>query len=216
MTERNVSVTFLPTGELDTTNTVSVDLATEPLAPTIAYIRVMSGDIKFDLWKLLNWMCVSYYWIVLYDFGKLAPTSYRYKHIPGLYVTPFGYPDYSEPIFYSATNNIFVNQTLFDIYSSYIRDTIIPAFRQNSFNLSAPDYLPLSDDNHLEPIPMVIARRYACTTRRMKGWASVLLQVLVADYAFIVGGYSIAIFLGEWLQKFRHEEQDGGELSEPV
>jgi hypothetical protein len=81
----------------------------------IAIVRPLTGDSTFDLWKLLNWIFVGYYWAFLADLGQVAPTAYD-RTVAN---NPL-------PVIYASTNNVFVNETLFNIYSIYIQETILP------------------------------------------------------------------------------------------
>jgi len=204
MFETQIPITYLPTGEIDATLTSSQNLASANtlLAPTIALIREAVGDPTFDVWPLFNWILVSYYWVFLYDFGLIAPTYYNY--------TSAALPNFTDPIYYSPRNNIFVNDTLFNIYSSYLFDTIVPFLRSSDPNLVVPEFLPVSQENSLQPISQSILRSYSCVERQMKGWVSATISVLVADYAFIVGAYNLILWGAGWWMK---NKKQGGFLS---
>lgn len=166
-------------------------MANDLLAPTIKLLRSATGDPGFDIYQLFNWMYVSYYWIFLSDFGQIAPTYYD--------STPSGTgPDFSSPIFYSSTNNIFINQSLFRIYSSYLNNTIMPVLIQLGYANPLPEFLPLDSDNILKPVNMSFVRSYSCLQRQLKGGLSVVVSVLVADYAFIAGAYTLVVFCAGW------------------
>lgn len=49
--EVRIPIAFLPTGEIDTVHTMTGNLTTanELLAPTIAIVRLLTGDSSFDL-----------------------------------------------------------------------------------------------------------------------------------------------------------------------
>src|SRR5690242_4200414 len=68
-TENLIPITFLPTGEIDkSTSNQSLNTANALLAPSINAMRLEIGDPEFDIWKFMNWIVVSYYWLFLYDF----------------------------------------------------------------------------------------------------------------------------------------------------
>lgn len=141
-------------------------------------------------------MIVSIYWILLADFGQIAPTIYPYLQSPIWQ----GYPSYLTPTQYPPTNNIFYNETLFKNYSSYLNETILPLF--NSYyqlNTSLPEF-NLDVNNRIQPIPMTFVRSYSCTQRQLKGWVSVVISIAVADYSLIFGAYGVAVLIGKWLQ----------------
>jgi hypothetical protein len=137
----------------------------------------------------------------LYDFGQTGPTYYNF--------TPEGFPNFTAPVSYSSTNNIFINNTLFNIYSRYINDTIVPLLAQQAF--AAQGFLPLDSNNSLKPTPTAFLRSYSCVQKQLKGWVSVFISVLVADFAFITGGYTLVLLVAGWLQA--HVDGDSGKIS---
>jgi len=194
--ETVLSITFLPTGEISgSTSTQDLAAANNLLAPTIDAVRSITGDSLFNIdqfFQLLNWVIISYYWILLSDFGQTAPTYYNY--------TTSGI-DFSSPIFYPSTNNIFVNDSLFNIYSSYLTNTIIPVLKQ-IYDVNPPtDFLPVDSSNALQPSSTTFLRSYSCLQRQIKGALSATVSVIVADYAFIQGAYSFLLFCVGWWQR---------------
>jgi hypothetical protein len=105
--EQHFSVSFLPTGEIDTVHTPPGDLvnATILLAPTIAGLQNATGNDMMHIWKLINWVCVTDYWLDLYDLGQISPTLHH--------SFPEGTVDFSNPVAFPSTNNIFLNESLF-------------------------------------------------------------------------------------------------------
>jgi hypothetical protein len=191
-TESWIAISFLPTGEIDWGHTSLSDFeyANNLIAPTINVVRIATGDPSFDVWKLMNWLMVSYYWIWLYDFGEVAPTYYNY--------TTQGLPNFTAPLPSKSTNNIFVNETLFEIYSSYLRQTIFPFLATYEPGIELPEFLPLNDENTLHPVDMSLLRSYSCTERRPKGWVSLVISVMTADYALIFGMYHMIKWIAGW------------------
>jgi hypothetical protein len=199
---KNIPVTFLPTGEIDLMQTSfdDLNLANTILAPTLQFMRTTTKDETFDIWRFLNWIVVSYYWVFLADFGHVAPTSYP--------LTPEGRNDLFQPGFlYPSTNNLFINETLFEIYSTYLRTVILPFLQLSAPNLTLPAFLPTTDTNSLQPIDTAIIRSYTCLERHLKGWGSALISVLVADYALIGGPYAIILFVLGCIQKRKDESK---------
>lgn len=186
--------------EIDSTRTSMQNLvdASNLLSPSISLIQEATGSEIFDIFdflKLLNWLVVSYYWLFLYDFGQLAPLQYN--------VTGGIFPIFAQPYVFSSTNNIFVNETLFEIYSSYLRNTLFPYLKMfesltGASNLVLPDFMPLGPNNTLQPINMTLLRSYSCLERHMFGLGTVFVSVFVADYAFITGAYLTVMFLAGW------------------
>lgn len=195
---KTTSITFLPTGEIDLTRTSPEDLnlANSVIAPTLQYMQTATQNETFDIWTFLNFLVVSYYWVFLADFGHVAPTSYQ--------LTPDGDNDFSQPGFlYPTTNNLFINETLFEIYGNYLRTVILPFLQLSAPNLTLPAFLPITASNSLQPIDAAIIRSYTCLERQLKGWGSAIISVLVADYALIGGPYKLLILILGWIQKRR-------------
>jgi hypothetical protein len=197
-----VPISFLPTGEVDELHTTNDDLvkAETLLTPSISYIANITGNHTIDFLKLLNFYFVSDYWLNLAKFGQIAPATYNY--------TTRGAPIFGEPIYFPPTNNIFVNNTLFQIYSSVLRDDIIPLLLFAWPEASLPPFLPLNEDNRLQLAPATIFRTYSCCERRLKGWFEAIISILVANYALLGGAYKIFIFLAGWIQKRRQDRGD--------
>ena len=101
---------FFPTGEIDMTQVTveSFDLLSE----SFDYFRTQLGA-ELDPWPFFNWFFVSLYWVFLSNVGQVQPTTYP------IYGSLFNTPlvDFAQPTFYPSSNNIFVNGTLFEIYS---------------------------------------------------------------------------------------------------
>jgi hypothetical protein len=188
-------ICFLPTGEIDPIHTSSDTLATVNviLEPTIALMRLISGDPAFDIWKCINFLFVGYYWWLLADLGEIAPTAYN-----------FTLSDSPQTKAYPSTNNIFINATLFQIYSEYIMNTIIPLFNKLFDANSTPGLLPLiplNDATRLRPFETTFLRSYSCASREMKNWINLIVSVFAADYALIAGSYGLLVFILSWSQK---------------
>ena len=199
ITEEFIPITFLPTGDYKTlTPPQTLTQANTILAQTISLVRSATGDPDFDFWQLINWAMTSFYWIVLADFGQIQPMYYNY--------TSSNLPNFTSPVPYPSKNNIFVNNTLFTIYADYFASTIFPFLHQFDTSLVLPDFLALDENNSLKPLPMTFLRSYSCTERQLKGWLSATISVLTTDYAFIVGGYKLVVWIaGKW-RKNRDKE----------
>src|SRR5579859_2355812 len=80
MLSHDLQVVFLPTGEVDMTQTSAADWAmvNRILSPTIALIRLggIAQGVDLDFWTLINWLFVSSYWSVLANLGQDRPTIY--------------------------------------------------------------------------------------------------------------------------------------------
>ena len=169
---------------------------TEILEPTAAVLKLYSPTI--DIWRLINWVFVSFYWIILYDFGQVGPTMYPYSGytVPG---SPIAVINTSIPAtFYPPINNIFVNNTLFEIYSDYMRNTLLPIA-----NVSLPEFSPLDSSNRLDPAQAQFLRTYNCLRRQSKGALSGIISVLAANYALFFGACSLFLLIAGWIQRRR-------------
>lgn len=190
-------VTFLPTS--DVVPSSDFDTINKTLEQTISLVHAATnGTINF--WKLVNWVWVSYYWVFLYNFGAIAPMTYKFLNRPlGTEFIGFGYPDFTQPSPYNSINNIFLNETLFEIYSDYLNSTLVPVYNSlMKSNVSLPPFLPINGSNRLQPLPVSLKTTYSCTERQLRGWVSVAIGILVADYAFITGAFTLFIWIGKW------------------
>jgi hypothetical protein len=151
-------------------------------------------------------MFVVYHWTILYGLGQIAPTTY-----PNTSWYPFadgiGSPDFAHPVEFPPTNNIFHNETLFTIYADYLNNVLLPFARTAGFNYTVPSFLPVNNENRLQAIPASFLASYSCTRRQTKGWLSLIISVLVADYALIVGVYRLVIFIGEKSERFANRSE---------
>ena len=204
--EQYIPISYIPTGEIDMqhTSAADIDKANLLLSPTIELLALASGNTSFDGLQLLNWFFVTYYWCNLYALGHISPAASTVVQ------SQEGF-NYSFPFIYNSTNNIFENDTLFEIYSSYLRHTIIPLLRTAWSNVTLPEFLPLGDDNRLEPFITTISRTYSCAERRIKPWFSVVISVTAADYALIGIAYTFYKFSVGWFQKRKDKRNLFGE-----
>src|SRR6202035_5570431 len=169
-------ITFLPNGSIDWTHTshVEVDSATFLLTDAIKVLQSQMSK-QLDFWKLINWYFVSVYWSLLFDLGQVLPVNF----------------DSDDWALAPSTNNIFINQSLFDIYSSFLVDTIGPL--ENLTGIPVPSFEPVSSQNYLQARDTTFLRSYSCVERHVKPVISLLISVIVADYALIMGAYRFAI-----------------------
>lgn len=136
-------------------------------------------------------MFVSIYWTLLADYGQIAPTTYPYVQSSVWQ----GYPNtsYLSPTLYPPTNNIFYNETLFESYSVYLNDTILPLFKSfYGLNITLPQF-----KSPLQPQPTTFVRTYFCTQKQLKGLASVVISVFAADYTLVLGVFGVAILMAK-------------------
>ena len=133
----------------------------------------------------MNWIFVSQYWGLLLDFGQVSPTTFRYSPAGNLI-------DYG-PVRYPATNNIFVNDTLFYIYSNYLYNTIL-----RLFGYHFPQFNPLNSTNKMNATDVSFKMLYCCQDLQLKSSESLVISILVADWAFMTSLYTIILFAGTW------------------
>lgn len=189
-------IIFLSNGSIDTSLTLPDDLAYANDVLSAAKSALDSRtNTEVNILELVNWMYVSIYWTMLFDLGQLFPVIY--------------YPWLNEePTTYLSTNNIFMNPTLFDIYYSYLNNTVMPLLGINT-NVSELD-IPWFDDptaeNSLQVSNTTFIRSYSCVERHWKSWLEMIISVIVADYALIGAPYAIVIFLAVQIQKRRHRD----------
>jgi hypothetical protein len=193
-----VPIVFTPTGQVDTTLTSnsSFQLAQGLLAPTISSINQLAaakGVANVDFWELINWLFVSHYWALLLDFGQISPATFHYDDQGALV-------DYG-PIEYPPTNNIFVNETLFGIYEAYLNNTILPLF---GYHL--PAFNPLNDTNRMNASDVSLRLLYTCTDLQLRPAHSLVINLMVADWALITSLLTIGLIIGAWWTQRKDEE----------
>jgi hypothetical protein len=93
---------------------------------------------------------------------------------------------------------IFSSIILFQIYSEYMRNTILPIA-----NVSLPSFLPLDEWNFLQPKQTQFLRTYNCLRRQSKGALSGIISVLAANYALFFGACSLFLLVVGWIQRRR-------------
>jgi hypothetical protein len=200
----SLEIAFLPTG--DAIPSSDLDEANTVLATVIEAVRLFLHDPTFDVWKSLNWVFVSYHWIILHNVGQIAPTSYK-GAASGTGFVGIGTPNFTAPIQYPPSNNIFYNETLFTIYSDYFTDILVPLLAKLGRTYTLPPFLPINDQNRLQAVLASFVTSYSCTQRQMKGWLNVVISVLVADYALVIGAYSFVIFVGGQSGRFKNSSR---------
>ena len=184
------TVTFLPSGKVATSSPAGFfNSVNTVLAPTISNIQTRANATNvtnFDFWELMNWMFVSQYWLLLLDFGQIAPSTFNYDDKGNRL-------DYG-PVRHSAQNNIFVNDTLFDQYNSYLRHTVLPLF-----GYSLADFLPLNNTNRMNQTTVSLKMLYTCSDIRLKDSAGLVISVIVADWGMISSVVALGLLvLATW------------------
>lgn len=207
-TPGQIWITFLPTGEIDFTKTSKDDVATANsiLAPSMAFLQQLT-PLELDFWKFMNWIFVSIYWNILSDLGQSAPTTYLRT---GLAASGYRLYDFETAMEHSIKNNIFLNDSLYTLYSDYMLTPILPIVNNRITSLVVADYIGveiLSDNNSFHPGETVFKRSYACTIRKWRPPLTALVSILVAAYAFIHGGYSLLLLVAGCIEK--RKDKDG-------
>jgi len=141
---------------------------------------------------------VTCYWIILADLGQVAPTTYTPSANP-----VFVRDNFTTALRHTAEYNIFVNSTLFELYTSYFMTQIMPP---SGLRPPSGAFAPLSDNNVLGPTPTTFKRSYGCYVRRWKSPLVAIFAVLVATYASVQGPYALFIFIAAWLEKRKEEK----------
>jgi hypothetical protein len=185
-------IVFLPNGSVDITQTSVDDLAYAQNILSSAETALLNiTNVTVNALELVNWIYVSIFWTMLYDFGQVYPTVFSVDS--DFTVTP-----------YPSTNNIFINETLFNIYYSYLNTTVAPilGINQSDPNSAAPLFESPSTTNVLrETHNTTFIMGYSCNKRQFKTWLSALVAIILADYALIGVPYKIASFFAVAIQK---------------
>ena len=193
-----IAITYLPTGELaHGNNEEDIAIARNILEPARLLLQLLNPEVDFDIFMILNWYGISGYWFSLLSFGQFAPVNYIFDPIV----------NFSKPILHSTTNNIFLNGTLFDLYTDYLRQTVVPLFSSFLPFTALPEIQPLGQDNPLEVPIITFASTYSCSQRQMKSWFSFIISVAAADYALLAALYSGFITIIGWHQQSKKKRE---------
>lgn len=180
------NITFLTTGKVGPTSPSGFfNNVNNVLAPTISRIETLAtaGNVtNFDFWELINWMFVSQYWLLLLDFGQIAPSTFNYDAQGNL--INYG------PVKHSPQYNIFFNETLFDQYNSYLRGTILPLF-----GYTLTPFRPLNEANRMNASTVSLNMLYTCTDLKLKDSAGLIISIIVADWAMLTSVFALVVFL---------------------
>ena len=188
--EQIIDIALAPDGFRRSQRTIQSDLsqANTLLQPLISFVKTQI-TVPFDIWKLLNALFVGYYWFVLADLGQASPTTYNNS---GSYLVP---SNFSQPIFYSATNNVIFNTTLSrSVFSEVgLNGSAVAA---TSFDAIVSSNLTVNPDSEGNPR---IRRSYYCTVREVKQTLSLLVSVLGLGFSLVGTWCSIGLC---FLRKF--------------
>jgi hypothetical protein len=167
----------------------TVDLSrTDPGNLTEANTIIPAGTNNVTFWQTVNWLYVSLYWTTLIDYGQ---------YVPWLINTTTGYGFYAP-----STNNIFLNTTLLQSYSSFY-NTKLSHFLNG---YAIPEFTDLLVDPGV-PIPTTFFQSYSCTKLVPKATLTIIITLAVGCYTFILGGYGFAKFVLAWWHKRRYKAQ---------
>jgi hypothetical protein len=143
-------------------------------------------EVQFQFWELINWLFVSVYWTALYDVGQLSTYDIN---------------DSGQTVQFPTGSNIFVNETLFKEYASYFENTVAPF----AGTLLAPDALTF--DQPLEAVDTQIVKSYQCVEQRLRSPFSLIISIIVADYALIGLPFAIVLwFAAQFEQRRRRRD----------
>jgi hypothetical protein len=147
------------------------------------------------IWQLIGILFQARYWLYLADFGQIAPTLYPWIEDTGTLDPEI--PTITNASVSTSTNNIFVNSVLYENSKETIStDSFLPI---PAFN-SSSGLFPLQQDDSV-----VLSQSYYCQKRQPKGALNLFITVIAADYALIMGGYTLVVFIASWIEKRRQE-----------
>jgi len=199
-----IPLTFTPTGDFDfeKTKVTDLELVNDLMQPMIRNVGIAAfkQGIKVDFWKIVNFLFVTCYWALLADLGQTTSTTYPVMRTWHEYR-----PEFSSPIHHSDSNNIWVNDTLYSIYSDLLLNTVLPLL-----NVQVPTIkvAPLNETNRLHATNTTFLRTYICNVRRMKAPLPAIVSIIVSEYAFVKGGYSFFLFLATLYEKTKGRERN--------
>lgn len=142
----------------------------------------------FPVCSLFSWVFGVWSSLALYDFGQLYDLAY-YQSNPG-------------PVDSLINQNLFVNNEVLQNYNSFLMNVLFP-FQGLDAARNLPPVMALNSTTRLFAVPTPFALTYSCSQRIIKGWLSLLISVLAADIALIIGAYNLFIFVAGYVQKRR-------------
>jgi hypothetical protein len=142
-----------------------------------------------EWWEFVARAFYILYWVHLADLGQTSEFGTVQSSISG-------YP-YVESCVYSSAYNIFVNETLYHNYFTYIHNLL----NQRSNHFEGVVLLNSEFTTPLQPSDTTFLQSYSCQKRVLKSGVSLLISVIAADYAFIAGAYSLIIWVAAAIQK---------------
>jgi len=141
----------------------------------------LQEDPKFC--SVLAAIFMVWYWVALADFGRLSSGRL------------------------SEDDNIFVNETLFELYNTFLNDVALSYTLPNTSSNYGLNPFPFNETNpQLSPMPLAVGP-YICSQRRIKVGLNLLISVAAADTALILGAYNLFIFLASRIQKRRNRKR---------
>jgi hypothetical protein len=186
---------FLATGEMDTSTPPNrkeiwdITNASRILAPAMK----VSGLDGLKFWELIGRTFSMFYWLYLADFGQVSAIANRFSDVSR--------SDGQGSIVYPATNNIFVNQSLYQNYFEYIQGGQFP------FNSKPLNHLNESPVPPLQSMPVTFLQSYSCQRLELKSAISLLISIITADYPFLVLGYTLSMWVASKLEKRRRDSK---------
>jgi len=197
-TPSTIPIFFLPTGEIDTTRTSKSELSVIEtiLAPGLRVLNqtALQQGVEVDFWKLVNFIFVGYHWLMLANLGQISPTIYAPIPFPA---APEWYRvNFADIRSYPPINNIFINATLFEIYTDYLRDSILPLL-----NYPSPEFAPFGPGNLLQLEETTFIKSYICQVRKLKEPVVAIFAIVTSAVVFITWPYAVVVWVAAWYRK---------------
>ena len=196
----SLQLVFQTDGNLDWNRTSEKDyqMANTLLMPLISqfYLRANVQGIDLNFWKFIALAIAASYWLLLADIGQDCPLIYSRS--------TYYLPDFASAIQPTANNNIFANNTLFSISTSFLSNTLLPFLDLSPKGFTK--FAPLDSQNRFYPTDRMILRNYNCIERRGKEPISALISVASASYVLIYGVYSLVLVVAGLYQKWNNPQ----------
>ena len=153
--------------------------------------KSVAGFSEAAVWEYVGRNFCILYCLFLADFGRTAVSNPLFGTV-------------TQPAVSNTIANIFVDQVLYENYLEYLRNLESDSFYIQLTNASSP-VIPSTTFTPLQPVNTTFRQTYSCQQRQLKSGANFLISVIAADYAFIVGGYSLIIWIAGAIQKRRKD-----------
>lgn len=135
-----------------------------------------------ECWEYIGRYFYMLFWLHVTDLGQIGPT-----------------PTDNTTYDFSEAENIFVNPTLYQNYLEFVLEPY-PTSDRVKWNSKLDPFSAMQPNGRTG-----FFQSYTCQQRQLKSPVNLIIYVITADYAFLVGGFSLIVFVAGLIQKRRKD-----------